>query len=93
MPGSDSRLCHLQETAHRLFLFTSLVVPIINIYVLKEILRFHRLGFQYLFVLSCLALLLPENRQPLELFLTLGMIVLSGYLFRTLFPADKQLRL
>ena len=69
--------------------FTSLVVPIINIYVLKEILRFKRLGFQYLFVLSCLSLLLPENRYPLELFLTGGLIVLSGFLYLKMFPKDK----
>ncbi len=72
-----------------IFFFTSLVVPIINIYVLKEILRFKKLGFQYLFVLSCAALVLPENRHPLELFLTCGMIALSGFLYLKLFPKGK----
>lgn len=74
------------------FFFTSLVVPIINIYILKEILRFRRLGFQYLFILSCLALVLPENRQPLELFLTLGMILLSAFLYLKLFPKKKEIK-
>ncbi|MEN8141593.1 MAG: hypothetical protein ABFR97_10260 [Thermodesulfobacteriota bacterium] len=74
------------------FFFTSLVVPIINIYILKEILRFKRLGFQYLFILSALSLVLPQNRsQPLELFLTGGMIILSAFLYLKLFPKGKQI--
>jgi hypothetical protein len=46
-----------------IFLLLSLVVPMINIYVLREILRFHRIGYQFLFVLSCLSLLQPGRDQ------------------------------
>jgi hypothetical protein len=65
---------------------TGLVVPIINIYILKEILRFHRLGYQYLFVLTILSLILPKNHGPLELSLSLLMIATSGFLHLKLFP-------
>lgn len=74
-----------------IFLLLSLVVPIINIYVLREILRFHRLGYKFLFILSFLSLLQPENRHPQELFLFGLMIGLAGYLFRQMFPADQQI--
>ncbi len=63
-----------------------LVVPIINIYILKEILRFHRLGYQYLFVLATLSLVLPKNHAALELSLTLLMIGAAGFLYLKLFP-------
>jgi len=75
------------------FLLLSLVVPIINIYVLREILRFHRIGYQFLFVLSCLSLLQPENWHNQELFLLGLMIGLSGYLYRQMFPAKDQIRI
>ncbi len=65
---------------------TGLVVPIINIYILKEILRFHRLGYQYLFVLTAISLILPKNHAPLELSLSLLLIAASGFLYLRLFP-------
>ncbi|MEN8256700.1 MAG: hypothetical protein ABFS09_02445 [Thermodesulfobacteriota bacterium] len=68
-----------------------LVVPIINIYILKEILRFHRLGYQYLFVLSTLSLILPKNHGTLELSLTLLMIATSGFLHMKLFPKKRAI--
>lgn len=74
-----------------LFLLLQLVVPVINIYVLREILRFHRIGYKFLFILSFLALLQPENWHNQELFLLGLMIGLSGYLFRQMFPAREQI--
>jgi hypothetical protein len=76
-----------------IFLMLSLVVPVINIYVLREILRFHRIGYQFLFVLSCLALLQPENHHEQELFILGLLIGLSGYLYQQMFPAKKQIRI
>ena len=70
-----------------IFLLLGLVVPIINIYVLREILRFRRLGYKFLFVLSCLSLVQPENHHSQELFLIGAMIGLSGFLYRRMFPA------
>ena len=68
-----------------------LVVPIINIYILKEVLRFHRLGYQYLFVLTAVSLVLPKNHEPLELSLALLMIAGSGFLYAKLFPKKKTI--
>ncbi len=65
---------------------TGLVVPIINIYILKEVLRFHRLGYQYLFVLTTISLILPKNHGTLELSLSLLLIAASGFLYMKLFP-------
>jgi len=75
------------------FLLLSLVVPVINIYVLREILRFHRIGYQFLFVLSCLSLLQPENHHEQELFILGLLIGLSGYLYRQMFPGKDQIRI
>ncbi|MCK9296045.1 MAG: hypothetical protein M0P70_13285 [Desulfobulbaceae bacterium] len=76
-----------------IFLLFSLVVPVINIYVLREILRFHRIGYQFLFVLSCLALLQPENHHELELFILVLLIGLSGYLHQQMFPVKNKIRI
>ncbi|MBU4261605.1 MAG: hypothetical protein KKC76_06950 [Proteobacteria bacterium] len=74
-----------------IFLVLSLVVPVINIYVLREILRFHRIGYQFLFVLSCLALLQPENHHEQELFILGLLIGLSGYLYRRMFQVKDKI--
>ncbi|PLX48810.1 MAG: hypothetical protein C0613_09425 [Desulfobulbaceae bacterium] len=71
---------------------TGLVVPIINVYILKEILRFHRLGYQYLFVLTTLSLILPKNHAALELSMSIAMITLSGFLYLKLFPKGEGVR-
>lgn len=71
---------------------TGLVVPIINIYILKEILRFHRLGYQYLFILTTLSLILPKNHGTLELSLSLLMIAASGFLHLKLFSKKDVIK-
>ncbi len=73
-------------------LFLSLVVPTINIYVLQEILRFHRMGYRFLFVLSCLSLVQPENHHAQELGILLLMIVLSGFLYKKMFPEKDVIK-
>ena len=75
-----------------IFLLLGLVVPIINIYVLREILRFHRLGYRFLFVLSCLSLLQPENHHLQEIVFISLMIGLSGYLHLRMFPEKEQIK-
>ena len=76
-----------------LYFFLSLIVPIINIYVLKKILRFQRTGYQYLFVLSVLALFQPENHQFLEVTLLGVMLFLSGFLYLRMFPKEEIIRI
>jgi hypothetical protein len=76
-----------------LWLLMMLVVPAINLYVLKEILRFRKIGYQFLFVLSLLALLQPENHFLQEATLLAIMIGLSGFLYLKLFPARDVIRM
>ncbi len=73
-----------------LFLLLSLVVPVVNIYLLREILRFRKIGYQYLFVLSILSLLNPANRALLEGSLQISIIALSGALYWQMFPKREQ---
>ena len=74
------------------YLLLALVVPMINFYVLKEILRFHRLGFQFLFILSILSLVQPENHHLQEITILVVMIGISGYVYKQMFPKNEQLK-
>jgi hypothetical protein len=74
------------------WLLLMLVVPIVNLYVLREILRFRKIGYQFLFILSILALLQPENHFRQEATLLVVMIGLSGYLYLRLFPKQAEFR-
>lgn len=75
-----------------LVLLISLVAPVINIYLLREILRFRRIGYQFLSVLSLLALLLPENYFLPEAGLQLLMAGLAGFLYLRMFPGKEMVR-
>ncbi len=76
-----------------LYFFLALVVPIINIYVLKKILRFQRTGYQYLFVLSFLSVFQPENHRFIEISLLGIMLFLSGFLYLRMFPKKELIKL
>ena len=78
--------------AFDLLLFLSLVVPIINFYLLREILRFRRIGYQFLTVLASLSLLHPENHFFPEFPLHLTLVVLSGYLYLYMFPRRELIK-
>jgi len=73
------------------FLLVSLVAPVINIYLLREILRFRKIGYQFLFVLSLLSVLHPENHFALEATLLFTIIALSGFLYFTMFPKKERI--
>jgi hypothetical protein len=73
--------------------FLSLVVPMINIYVLKKILRFRRNGYQYLFVLSFLSLFQPENHRLIEIMIIGIMLFLSGFIYLRMFPKKERIKL
>jgi len=68
----------------------ALVVPAVNFYILREILRFRRLGYLFLFVLSSLSLLHAENRVFPEAVLVPVMVVLAGFLYFRLFPRNER---
>ncbi len=65
-----------------------LVVPVINMYVLKEILFFRRNGYLFLCVLSVLSFVSPENWQFPEFLFVLAMIAISAFLYLKMFPKD-----
>jgi len=75
-----------------IYFFLALVVPIVNIYVLKKILRFRRTGYLYLFVLSGLALFQPENHRFLEVTLLGIMLSLSAFLYLRMFPKKEIIK-
>ncbi|MDF1614886.1 hypothetical protein [Desulfurivibrio dismutans] len=89
---SKKLLTIVQFGAIDLFFFLSLVPVVINFYLLREILRFRRIGYHFLLVLAPLSLLLPENRLYPELPMILAMTVLSGFLFFRMFPPGELIK-
>ncbi len=73
-------------------LLLDLIVPAINFYVMRELLRFHRQGYQFMTVLGALALLRGENRIFPDLYLYLAIIALSLFLLWKMFPAGDRLQ-
>jgi len=73
------------------YLLLSLVVPVINIYVLREVMRFHRVGYQFLIVISLLSLFQPENHNPVEGTICVLIAVIAFFLYCRLFPASSAL--
>ena len=75
-----------------LYLLAEFIVPTINFYILREIFQFHRTGYQFLAILTGLSLLIyPANRIMPDLFINLGMIILSVFLYLNLFPKNEIL--
>lgn len=71
-----------------IYAITALVVPIVNTYLIRQLLRFHKNGYRFLFLLSILSLVHKENRFAFELAMTLAMIALSGFLYMKLFGKE-----
>lgn len=71
---------------------TALIVPAVNVYVLYLILQYDRRGYQYLFVLSLLAMIHPENRHLLEMILHAVLIVFSALLYLKMFPRSSSIK-
>jgi len=65
-----------------------LVVPVINVFFIRLLLLYQKSGYQFLCILSVLALLYPENRQPIESTLYILMIVMSAHLYLKMFPKE-----
>ena len=73
------------------YLFFDFIVPTINFYVLREILRFQRKGYQFLVILTTLSFYYEVNRALPDLFINLGMIALAAFLYLRLFPKNELL--
>ncbi len=63
----------------------AMVVPTVNIYILREIMRYRRIGYLFCLVLSAISLVNAENRAFPEIILVPTMVFLSGFLFAKLF--------
>ncbi len=74
-------------------LMLGLIGPLIHVYILRELLRNHRLGYQILPILALLALLRPENRLTPDTYMYIGMALLSGSLYLILFPKRDKLNM
>ncbi len=77
---------------YAIIMLSYLVVPIINLYLLKEIWKFHKIGYQFLAILSLLALVYEENRVMPDLAIYLTISALSAFLYFKLFPKQEQLK-
>jgi len=75
-----------------LLLLLAMVVPTINLYLLKKIFRFQKMGYQFMGILAVLALIRPENRHFPDFFAYLFIIAISWLLFFFLFPKVEQLQ-
>ena len=72
-------------------LMLGLIGPLVHVYIMRELLRNHRLGYQILPILSILALFRPENRITPDMYMYMAMALLSGLLFFILFPKKERL--
>ena len=68
-----------------IYFFASLVVPMINIYILKEVIFFRRSAYLFLFILSALSFIHQENRHFPEFMFIFAMIAISSFLYLKLF--------
>ena len=69
-----------------IYFFASLVVPMINMYILKEVFFFKRSAYLFLFILSTISFIHQENRHFPEFLFILAMIAIAVFLYLKLFP-------
>lgn len=74
-----------------MFTLFTLVVPTINIYLMREIMLFHRTGFQFTAILSAISLLNAENRVLPEIVFIPIMVAIAGFLYYKLYPAASMI--
>jgi len=69
-----------------IYFFASLVVPMINMYILKEVIFFRRSAYMFLFILSALSFIHQDNRNFPEFLFILAIIAMAAFLYFKLFP-------
>lgn len=74
-----------------LFTLFILVVPTINIYLMRELMLFHRTGFQFTAILCAISLLNSENRMLPEIVFIPLIVALAGFLYFKLYPDDSMI--
>jgi len=73
-------------------LMLGLIGPFIHVFILRELLLGHRVGYQILPLLSVLALFRPENRIVPDMYMYITMAVLSGLLYLFLFQKGDRIQ-
>jgi len=81
-----SKIVLAVDTETGIYFFASLVVPMINMYILKEVLFFQRSGYLFLCILSAISFIHQENRHFPEFLFILAMIAIAVFLYLKLFP-------
>ena len=74
-------------------LILGLIGPIIHVYIMRELLLSHRLGYQILPLLGVLALFRPENRIFPDIYMYICIAILSGILYLFLFPKSEKIEI
>ncbi len=74
-----------------IFTLFILVVPTINIYLMRELMLFHRTGFQFTAILCAISLLNSENRMLPEIVFIPLIVALAGFLYFKLYPDDSMI--
>ncbi|MCF8127831.1 MAG: hypothetical protein K9N10_04910 [Deltaproteobacteria bacterium] len=69
-----------------IYVLVSLIVPMVNMYLLKEVFFFKRSGYMFLALLTTLSLVYPQNRHFPEILFVLAIIGISSFLYLKLFP-------
>ena len=83
---TTSKILGVVLFAKGLYIFISLLVPMINMYILKEVFTFRRSGYMFLTILSTLSLAYQENRHFPEILFVLAMIAIASFLYFRLYP-------
>jgi len=83
---TTSKILGVVLFAKGIYIFISLIVPMVNMYILKEVFFFKRSGYLCLVILSALSLVYQENRHFPEVLFVLAMIAISSFLYLRLFP-------
>ena len=83
---TTSKILLAVDTETGIYFFASLVVPMINLYILREVLFFRRSGYLFLCILSAISFIHQENRHFPEFLFILAMIAIAAFLYVKLFP-------
>jgi len=83
---TTSKIVLAVDTETGVYFFASLIVPMINLYVLKEVFFFRRSGYLFLCILSTISFIHQENRYFPEFLFILAMIAIAAFLYFKLFP-------
>ena len=83
---TTSKILGVVLFAKGIYIVVLLVVPTINMYLLKEVLFFRRSGYLFLCILSAISLVYEENRHSPEFLFILAMIAIAAFLYLKLYP-------